>query len=241
MSLRLPNEGLSPSSTTTELSPYRWALPSNVEVEPDPLQLRLDFHAETVVLHDYTGPSARVRVVSALDVAHTLARELDLSSGLLPADTLWWARTSTGHRIAVWREPRVWLVRLREAPGVPLRRMRLPMPGLVFVCGPQGAPYVFAARKRPRSESDQLYCCPCYNVFPTGRVCPGTETFPADPARVPETFFRSAFSPHAGHGKSQRYPDDVGRLWAEIRGRREFPLDDLVAQLQVGDALRLGG
>ena len=222
------------------LSPYQWALPPSVDVEPDPLQLRLDFHAETVLLTDYSGSTVRVRRVSALDVAQALAGQLDLGSGLLPPGALWWSRTRTGSHVAVWREARVWVVSLREGPDTPLRRLRLPMPGLVFVCGQGHTPFVFAAKRYPRSEDDPLYSAPVYNVFPTGRICPGTETFPADPARVPEAFFHSAFSGHLGQGKSQRYPDDIGQLWEGLRGQRHFPLDDLVSHLRVGDAMRLG-
>ena len=226
--------------TSQPPSPYQVALPPEVDVEADPLQVRLDFHAETVLLHDYADRVVRVHLVSALDIAHALARELDLTTGLLPAASLWWTRTSTGTHVAVWREPRVWVVSLREQPGALPRRLRLPLPGLVFVCRVSQPPFVFAARARPRSEEDQLYRCPCYNVFDTGRVCPGTEVVPTDPARVPEWFLHSPFSPHIGHGKSRRYPDDIGRLWVELRGQRQFPLDDLVPHLRVGDAMRLG-
>src|SRR5713226_2449638 len=182
-----------------QMSPYRRALPPETEVEEDPLDLRLDFHRESVFVHDYSGGVIKTKLVSALDVAHALARELDLSTGILPADTVWWSRTSSGVRVAVWREPRVWTVRLRESYDAKPRRLRLPMPGLVFVCLPAGcpqgrAPYVFAAAARPRSVDDQLYHAPAYNVFPTGRVCAGTHAFPADPARIPEEFFRSYFS-----------------------------------------------
>lgn len=212
-------------------------------VEEDPLQLRLDFHGESVIVHDYAGGVVKTKLVSALDVAHALARELDLATGLLPPDALWWARTSAGERIAVWREPRVWTVRLRERYDAKPRRLRIPMPGLVFVCLPaRQPPYVFAAKARPRSSDDPLYHCPTYNVFPTGRVCPGSHPFPADPALVPEEFFRSYFSAtgDTARGKSRRYPDDVGQLWTELNGAPAYPLDDLVAQLRVGDALRIG-
>lgn len=185
----------------------------------------------------------RTKLVSALDVAHALAGELDLASGLLPPDALWWAKTASGVRIALWREPRVWTVRLRERYDAQPRRLRLPMPGLVFISSPgRQAPYVFAARARPRSVEDQLYHCPAYNVFPTGRVCPGSHLFPADPAQIPEDFFRSHFSAtgDTARGKSQRRPDDIGQLWAELRGAPAYPLDDLVPQLRVADALRLG-
>ena len=61
-----------------------------------------------------------------------------------------------------------------------------------------------------------------------------------DPARVPEAFFRSYFTPHGCHGKSQRYPDDIGRLWAELHRQPQYPLDDLVPHLTVAEAMRLG-
>ena len=215
-------------------------MPPSVEVEADPLHLRLDFHLENVLLTDYSGPAIRVRRVSALEVAQALAGQLDLGSGLLPPGALWWSRTRTGSQVAVWREARVWVVSLREGPDQPLRRLRLPLPGLVFVCGHGHTPFVFAARRYPRREDDPLYHAPVFNVFPTGRICPGTESFPPDPSRVPERFFHSAFSQHLGQGKSQRYPDDVGRLWDSLRGQRQFPLDDLVPHLRVGDAMRLG-
>jgi hypothetical protein len=147
------------------------------------------------VLHDYAGGVVRTKLVSAIDVAHALARRLDLASGLLPPDALWWASTAEGERVAVWREPRVWTVRLRERYDAPPHKLRLPMPGLVFVCrAPGQAPYVFAAKRRPKSAEDELYHCPAYNVFPSCKVCTGSHAFPSEPARVPEEFFRSYFS-----------------------------------------------
>jgi hypothetical protein len=243
MHARSRRPGSSRSRATSPPSPYRRALPAEADLPEDPLHLRLDFHQETVVLHDYAESATRTRLVSALDVAHALARELDLTTGLLPPGALWWAKTATGVRVAVWCEPRVWTVRLRERYDAPPERLRLPMPGLVFVCLAGGqAPFVFAATRRPCSANDQLYGCPTYNVYPTGRVCAGTHVFPTDPARVPGSFFESHFSAAGGTGggKSRRHPEDVGQLWAELRGRREYPCDDLIPQLRVADALRIG-
>ena len=194
-------------------------------------------------MHEYDDGVTRTKLVSALDVAHALARELELATGLLPRDALWWARTPTGVRVAVWREPRVWAVRLKAEFGARPRRFKLPMPGLVFVCGPRGVdPHVFAAAARPRGPRDQLFCCPTYNVFRTGRICTGTHPFPADADRVPDAFFESFFSRtgDTAGGKSRRHPEDVGELWAELDGEAEFPVDDLVPQLTVADAMRLG-
>ena len=212
-------------------------------MEEDPLRLRLDFHRESVIVHDYVGSTVRTRLVSALDVAHALARELDLSTGILPPDTLWWSRTSTGVRIAAWRTPRIWLVRLRDRYDAKPRRLSLPMPGLVFLAmSGRQAPYVFAALDRPRSPDDQLFHCPAYNVFDSGRVCPGTHAFPSDPAKVPEAFFESYFSAtvDTGRNKSRAHPDDIGQLWAELKGAPTYPVNDLVPQCRVSDAFRIG-
>ncbi len=79
-------------------------------------------------------------------------------------------------------------------------------------------------------------------LFPTGRVCVGTHPFPSDPARVPAAFFDSYFSAHAStaRGKSRRHPEDIGRLWDELDGACEFPLDDLLPHSTVAEAMRLG-
>jgi hypothetical protein len=156
---------------------------------------------------------------------------------------LWWTKRAGGVRVAVWRPPRVWIVRLRTTYHDPVRRLRLPMPGLVFVCLPaRQSPYVFAAKQRPTAPGDQLYRTPAYNVFDSGRVCTGSHAFPTDPSKVPEEFFRSFFSAamDTAHGKSRSHPDDVGELWSELHGRAAFPLDDLVPHLTVADAMRVG-
>jgi len=194
-------------------------------------------------MHDYTETGTRTQLVSALDIAHALARELDLDTGLLPREALWWARTAAGVRVAVWREPKVWAVRLRERYDTKPRRLRLPMPGLVFVCMPgRQPPYVFAAKGRPGDLTDMLYRCPTWNVFETGRVCTGSHEFPTDAARVPEAFFKSYFSAveSTGRGRSRRHPDDVGALWSELRGHQSFPLDDLLPHGTVADVRRIG-
>ena len=192
MPARSQRPGSNRSRATSRPSPYRQALPADAELTEDPLRVRLDFHRESVVLHEYGKGATKTRLVSALDVAHALARELDLTTGILPPDALWWARTAGGVRVAVWREARVWTVRLRARYDARPKALRLPMPGLVFVCLPgRQAPYVFAAKRRPRSTEDRLYRCPTFNVFDSGRVCVGTHVFPADAAKVPEAFFES--------------------------------------------------
>ena len=52
------------------------------------------------------------------------------------------------------------------------------MPGLVFVCSPGRAPWVYAATERPADAEQQLFRMPAFNVFGDGRVCPGSHRFP---------------------------------------------------------------
>ncbi len=82
MPTRSPKRASSRSCTTLTPSPYHWALPAEAGIENDPLRLRLDFHDESVILHDYNGGIVRTKLVSALDIAHALASELDLTTGL---------------------------------------------------------------------------------------------------------------------------------------------------------------
>jgi hypothetical protein len=109
-------------------------LPGDIKVEVDPLQLRFDFHKESVLLTDYSkSGSTRTKLVSALDVAHALASELDLSSGVLPPDCLWFSKTAGGSRVAIWCPAQVWHVSVKLDID-DFRKLKLPMPGLVFIC-----------------------------------------------------------------------------------------------------------
>ena len=237
-----PTRASSTAECPTSSSPYRRVLPRDLDMETDPLQVRLDFHRESVVLHDYGDGAAKSRLVSAMDVAHALASELDLDSGLLPVEALWFVKTAGGTRVAVWRAPQLWTLRLRVEYGQRARRFRLPMPGLVFVCPSAGqVPAVFAARQRPRSSDEPLFHCPTFNVFRDGRICPGTHVFPRDPSRIPEDFFKSHFSPTGdSRGRSRQHPEDLLALWTELHDQQEYPLDDLLPALPLSDALRVG-
>jgi hypothetical protein len=240
----MPKKQTAQSSLTSPVptSPYRRSLPRDLDEERDPLLVRLDFHRESVILHEYGEATTTSRLVSALDVAHALASELDLDTGPLPAEALWYVKTAGGPRVAIWDPPRVRSVKLVEGYGHTARRFRLPMPGLVFICLPGAqAPYVFAAAARPRSADDELYHTPTFNVFRSGRVCPGTHVFPRDASRIPDEFFRSQFSPTGdSRGRSRRHPEDLLELWSEIHRKTAYPLDDLVPALRLGDALRVG-
>ena len=204
----------------------------------DELNLQLEVYGETLLLRGFDGDANWVRTVSADEIANVFTRHLGFSSGLLPEETLWWGQGETGQVVALWRPPQVWPVALQREAFKPPARLRLPMPGLVFVCSPARAPWVYAALERPTDPEDRLYKMPAFNVFRDGRVCPGSHKFPDRVEEIPESFFRSYFS---GTGdsreRSKKHPDNLHALWEDIDGKTEYPVEDLVPQCTVAHAI----
>ena len=224
---------------TREPNAYQWALPDVLEVPPDELKCRLDFYQDTVILYLVDKGVITTRMVSARDVALALLREVPLRSGVLPQDTLWWGQGKEGVEVALWRPPKVWPVALMTEPFKPPKRLRLPMPGLIFVCSPGRPPKVYAAKKRPTHDRDGIYHAPLFNLFRDGRTCPGTHKFPEKIEEIPESFFTSFFSPEADvSGRSKKYPDGLLRLWEELDGKKRYPVKDLVPFGKVEDIMK---
>ena len=216
---------------------FQWVVPKELQIPKDPLQLRLDFYANAVVLTEIGKNSQTCRIVSAADVAHALARELSYGSPVLGPHVLRWVNTPGGEMFVLWEEPQIRKVALQTvALGEP-RRFTIPLPGLIFVCRNGGhPPSVFAAKRRPTKESDVIYKAPVPNVFNDGRVCPGTHTFPLDVKNVPDSFWRSFFSPTADlHDRSKRFPGNIVKLWEYLDGKAKFPMNDLVEHGTLGD------
>ena len=221
-----------------ELETTRWSTPGPTDVPRDTLQALLEIYRETILLRGFDGDTQWVKTVSADEIAHALTRHLGFSSGLLPPETLWWNQGEAGHTVALWRPPQVWPVALQRQAFQPPARLRLPMPGLVFVCSPGRAPWVYAALSRPTAPEQELYRAPAFNVFRDGRVCPGSHRFPEDPGLIPESFFQSFFSLTGDtRERSKRHPDDLQALWEELDGTTDYPTDDLVPQCRVADAM----
>ena len=224
--------------TSVDTDTTRWSLPGPADMPRDQLQVQLEVYDETILLRGFEGDSAWVRTVSADEIASVFTRHLGFSSGLLPQDALWWNQGETGQVVALWRPPQVWPVALQREAFQPPARLRLPMPGLVFVCSPGRAPWAYAALERPTGPEQQLFRIPAFNVFGDGRVCPGSHRFPEEVGLIPESFFRSFFSTTGdSHDRSKKHPDNLHALWEEIDGETEYPAEDLVPQCTVAHAL----
>ena len=224
--------------TTNDVDRTEWSPPGQADLPWDTLQAQLEVYGETVLLRGFEADRTWVRTVSADEIANVFTRHLGFSSGLLPQEALWWNQGETGRVVALWRPPQVWPVALQREAFQPPARLRLPMPGLVFVCSPGRAPWVYAALERPSDPEQQLYRAPAFNVFRDGRVCPGSHRFPEAVGRIPESFFQSFFSLTGdSQGRSKQHPDNLQALWEELDGKAEYPIEDLVPQCTVAHAM----
>lgn len=218
------------------------AVPPQLDIGEDQLLLRIDIHKETVLLHSFDGPMNRIKLVDPDDVVQALTSSLQVSSGLLPPDTLWWSNTSSGPIYGLWCPGRVRVLALRKQTLEEPSRYSMPVPGCVFVVQPGLPPWVFAAKGRPTKPKDRLYRAPFFNVFADGRVCSGTQKWSVSPQDIPQEFFTSFFSKEASYGgRSQLYPQDLEVRWETLVGEKTYPMDDLVEHSTLAKVMGLSG
>jgi PRTRC genetic system protein B len=192
------------------------------------LQARLDLFDDFITLSKFhKGQVTEQYIVDPVEVATALAG-INLNSGLLPQDTLFWSRVNGQERLGVYVPPQVWLVTVRDQ----AQAWRVPLPGLVFVgCGYDYS--VWAVTERPTATTTPLYMAPCPNVQPEG-VCQGNAPFPrAGPATIwqaVDVFFSSRFNRDLSNQKSKAYPDCILDQWQALyeAEAQTYPLADMV-------------
>ena len=223
---------------TNDVDKTEWSLPGPADAPRDDLKVQLEVYGETILLRGFDGDSFWVRTVSADETANVFTQHLGFSSGLLPREALWWGQGETGQVVGLWRPPQVWPVALQREAFKPPARLRLPMPGLVFVCSPGRTPWAYATLSRPTDPEQPLFRIPAFNVFRDGRVCPGSHRFPEEVGLIPESFFQSFFSSTGDtRERSKKHPDNLQALWEELDGKTDYPTEDLVPQCTVAQAM----
>jgi len=221
-------------------SPFQRVLPKGIRTGKDHLILRMDFYTESVVMQDFTKNGGTFKMVDVRDIAHALTQELSFSSGILPANTLWWSNDANGAVVALWIEPGIRRVALQVEVMKPPERYNVPLPGLIFLCRPGRPPSVFAAAHRPTGPKDKIFKAPLANVFDNGSTCPGNNKYPADVSEIPDSFFRSFFTRGANiSGRSKRHDKDITKLWKDLDGDKKYPLSDLIYHGIVNDLMQM--
>jgi len=219
---------------------FTWCVPKELGIPPDPLRLRLDFHHQVTIMTLFKDGGAITKQVNALDVAHALASDLTFGTGLLPPGTLWWQNTREGPVFAIYVEPKTWPLALQMDIKKAPQRFTIPLPGLIFLCSPGKAPWVYAVKKKPTKKTDIVYRAPLANIFSDGRSCPGSHTFPTRVADIVKSFFISFFSPTADlHHRSHKFPKNVISLWEFLDRKKKFPLEDLEKHGTIADLMNI--
>jgi hypothetical protein len=221
---------------------FQWAVPKELGIPPDLLRLRLDFFHQSCVMTSFESDSiVQTKLVDASDVAHALASDLSFGTGLLPDDTLWWQTTRRGPIYAIYERPGVHRLTLQLSMKEPPKRFNVPLPGFIFLCSPEQAPYVYAVTKKPTKKSDLVYKAPLLNIFQDGRSCAGTNKYPARVEEIIHSFFISFFTLEGERqGRSKKFPKEIFDLWKELDGKNNFPIADLVQMCTVNDLMNIG-
>ncbi|MFQ5420825.1 MAG: hypothetical protein ACE5EY_10750 [Anaerolineae bacterium] len=207
----------------------------NQQIQQYP-RLRLDFYSTAVLMSQWEDDGRLTTYpVSVHDVV-SACTSVELSSGLLPPNTLFWKQQANQIVLGIYVPARRWRVQTED------RSYHVPMPPFVFVGN--GSSYkIFAVKKRPSGEHDRLYHAPCPNVHTTGGICQGNTPFPICSPRNIQTALKlfmegSYFNADLSSGKCESYPDDVRQLWAEMDGRKRFPSSQLIpAQMRLWNLL----
>ena len=222
---------------------FKWAVPEDLGIPADPLRFRLDFHHQaTIATYFENNDVVYSYPVDAEDVARALNKDLVITTGLLPENTLWWKNDADGPLWALYIEEGIRKAALQTNIEKPPERFTIPLPPLIFLCRPGMPPWVFSVKKRPTKETDEVFKAPLANIFSNGRSCPGNNRYPERIQDIVESFFISFFSAAADlEGRSSRYPKNILSLWKDLDGKKTFPMNDLIHHGVISDLMQYDG
>lgn len=194
------------------------------------LKMRLDLFDESIVATRYEdGKATAAHEIAPDDLAAAFAG-LPLTTGLLPPGCLFFGRSGSQDRIAIY------LPGGRRDLSVEGKRtitLSLPLPPLVFAG--HGVNYaVYAIKRYPSATSDHLFHAPFPNVHRDGSICPGTVDFPTCTTETIHAaaalFLESRFNHDLSNNKCRSHPKSIVALWRDLAKRnvRKFPYSDLI-------------
>jgi hypothetical protein len=206
----------------------------------------IDFNRAKLVVEINDGSSEAVvkfqnkdgvatKTVSVAALLAELSRDMEITTGVLPSGTKFYAGTKNSYRIGIQVQAKVRTAdfTLHE---VGTRKMTVPFPEILFV---------FCVKEKRIIEStlyacvppigrtyDRLYRFPFGNVWENGSICWGNAIHPeiGEPIvldSVVSRFFTSVFSGHLIHGTNMFCPPDgvvnLRTLLEHLSGREHFP------------------
>lgn len=190
---------------------------------------RLDIYSESIVASLYNAGKVSTFEVDPKSLVDLFSR-VGFSTGILPANTLFYEKKPDCERVAIWLPERVIEVRY-ESENKEIVKSLIPLPRLLFV-GVKKSYGIFALPKGALAQDTPLFQSPFPNVNNNGQICFGNIEVPkATPETiitVSQLFFNTTFNGDLASGKSVQYPQNVTGLWKFIDGKKKFPYRDLV-------------
>lgn len=207
----------------------------SIDIEKATLTVEIADGSSEAVARLKTRDGVSTKTISVAALLAELSRDMEITTGILPAGTKFYAGTRNSYRVGVQVPAKVRTAdfTLHE---VGARRMTVPFPETLFVFGvkdkrimdsslyacvpPVGRPY------------DRLYRFPFGNVWENGNICWGNAAHPeiGEPIvldSVVSRFFTSVFSGHLVNGANMfNAPEGVVNLRTlleHLSGQEHFP------------------
>lgn len=174
----------------------------------------------------YHDASIVCKPVSLSGLMSVFSKTPTIASGILPENTVFWGHGPNGEMVCIFHQQHRRKI-LYEG-----KSYRIPLPPLLFV-GVGFDVYMYALDSNARPTMDSyLYYPPISNVFQSGKICNGQNTWgevgSGNIDAVWAELWSSEFTAHLVNGRSATFDGSVGDLIAFLDGKDEFPTDELV-------------
>lgn len=165
-------------------------------------------------------------------------RDAPIDSGWIPPGVIRCGGTATGDFAVLVVPAGIHQLSVQAMRGARYHDFRVPLPAFAFF-GKGKRFKVWALKESEPSPNALLFRAPLPNVFGDGGICWGTNSPPRASAatirQAWELFITSGFNDHAAGDKSRSHKADVRGLLHSLKGKRVFPLADLVSTARTFD------
>lgn len=191
------------------------------------------------------GSSTR-KYVNFEDIEEIFKRNINLDTGILPRNTIYYARENGNHIVVLQRDPEKTEISYHKRGSSEVKKYTVPTPYSIFgfvVKERRIVESFLVASQMPILEmTTQIYQFPFGNVFGDFRICWGRQTLPSirSPrflAGLPSLFYAAPFNGDLSDGIFQGY-HNLEHLFEEINGREMFPYNTLLPAGTFEDFLR---
>ena len=205
--------------------------------------LSVHVYEHALILSKATKTGMQEYPISPKALSKALGEKVVMRSGLLNPNIISVKEQGDTRTVVAYRPPQVtaiWLDGVDEP-------YNMPMPGMLMqrtIRGGRPTNYsIWAVKRRPMDESDQLYHAPLPNIGSTGS-CWGTVQRPG-PDQIKDNdlspdwaqFLGSRFGNHMTGNRSRKYDKDVRKLYGELVGQDRYPLDDLMPTMTIAEVI----